>query len=187
MFAALHSAAESESVAVITPRITDRSLGVSSDRREHPNSSNQIRRPPRFINSGSLFRVRALREIGGAWERLHVDLVDSELAIRLDQAGWAELHVPTATLHHSLGHLQAHRMLRRVVFATNHSAARREAIGKGLALVLRRHGLSSRGTRTVLRNAIGNIISMLLFEEDRLKKLIAFVRGMRSGWFDHVQ
>lgn len=176
------------SIGVITPTVVDRGTRRSSDRSEsHAGADPTVRRQARFINSGSLFCVQALRDVGGAWDALRVDLVDSELAIRMSNAGWFELHVPAATLLHRLGSLSEHRLLGFVVFATNHSSERRESIGQGLGKVLRRHGIRDAGSRILIRNVAGNTAAMLLFERDRPKKLRALVRGIACGWRTYAQ
>ena len=171
------------SVGVITSTIIEKHLGRSTARPNKARAGDlQVRSPPQFINSGTLFSVEALRSVGGAWDRLFVDLVDGELAIRLHDAGFRELHAPKAQLFHELGKVSAHTLFGRQVHATNHSPERRRSIARATFLIVRRHGLRKPGSRIVIRNALGNLVAMLLFERKRPRKMFAILSGACAGF-----
>jgi GT2 family glycosyltransferase len=177
-----------EKIGIVTGVLVDRATGTNSNRSALPagNSSPHLISPPRFQNSGSLISVAAAKDVGGWCVHLALDLVDAEFGVRLRKFGWAQLQVCDVVLHHQLGLLTSHRIGPVIAHATNHSVERRFELGSSVAILVRIHGLRDPGVQQTLRHVLGNLLGMVLFESERLRKLFAFVRGVRVGVRRHV-
>jgi GT2 family glycosyltransferase len=80
------------------------------------------------IQSGTIWNVKALTEVGGFDERLGIDAVDSAACLRLREAGYVIALTPDVTFHHSLGAARQINILGRSVMVTGHSVTRRGSI-----------------------------------------------------------
>lgn len=165
-------------VAVVTGTVLDVGTGATTRRRTGaPSGTEHVLRVPLFQNSGSLVRVQAARSVGGWWEHLHVDLVDAEFGVRLHRAGWRQLHVELPVLRHRLGATVPLRVGPIRGHATNHSRDRRREQGRALAAILRRHGAFGPDVRSVARNVAGNLAGVVLAEDQKIGKVLAFGAG----------
>jgi len=77
------------------------------------------------IQSGSLWRVSALAQIGGFDEKLGIDAVDAAACLHLREAGYLVALTDTVELHHNLGDSRQVNLLGKTIMVTNHSPARR--------------------------------------------------------------
>lgn len=170
-------------IAVVTGVVVDRTLRTSTSGRGLgvEDAALQIITPA-FQNSGTLLRLEAVGQVGGWWEDLFLDLVDMELGIRLQRAGFRHAHVGVRTIEHQLGSVQAVTRFGRTVHPTGHSSERRHSLGTATALVLRRHGLR-RDAWPVYATVIRSVGVCIIAEDGRLKKTKAFVRGFAAGLF----
>ena len=91
------------------------------------------------IQSGTLFSVQALAQIGGFDESLVIDAVDTDACLRLQDAGW-DVCVAPVGFAHALGEGHFVSLLGRRVWSSRHSALRRYYITRNGVVVLRRHG-----------------------------------------------
>lgn len=77
------------------------------------------------LQSGTVWSLDALADVGGFDESLVIDGVDTEMCLRLSHFGWLVAVDPAVSLDHRLGHSAAVRILGREVLATGHSPQRR--------------------------------------------------------------
>ncbi len=80
------------------------------------------------FQTGSLWSVRALEEIGGFDESLGIDGVDAAACLALRAAGLAVALAPSMRLAHQYGAGTQVQLLGRTVVSTGHSPARRESM-----------------------------------------------------------
>lgn len=99
---------------------------------------NSVMRVEESIQSGTLFDLEALREIGGFDESLVIDGVDTDACLRLQDAGYDVVVAPVA-FEHTLGAGQFVSILGRQVWASGHDAFRRYYITRNGLALLRRH------------------------------------------------
>jgi len=91
------------------------------------------------IQSGTLFDCAALDAVSGFDESLVIDGVDTDLSLRLADAGW-HICVAPISFTHQVGSGHFVRVLGRAVWSSNHPAYRRYYITRNGLLLLRRHG-----------------------------------------------
>jgi len=82
------------------------------------------------MQSGALWNVQALDQVGGFDEDLAIDGVDAAACLRLREAGFVIAVTPDVTVQHNLGAARQVRLLGRMVTVTGHSRSRRASIIK---------------------------------------------------------
>ena len=130
------------------------------------------------IQSGALWRVSALQQIGGFDEHLGIDAVDAAACLRLREAGFLVGLTPNVTMEHNLGDSRQIRLLGRTVMVTNHSPARRATMVRNrLALAPAEFKQSPRhAIRTVRRVTVNSVLGAVLG-----KNRAANAKGSVSG------
>jgi rhamnosyltransferase len=131
------------------------------------------------ITSGSLVRCEVLRRVGLFEERLFIDFVDHEFCLRLRRHGWLVVEAADVVLAHSMGSSQVRSVLGRRMVFTHHSPLRRYYITRNqLEVSARNLWFDPRwACRHLLHLAFGSVV-VVLFEEQRLAKLQAVLRGV---------
>lgn len=94
---------------------------------------------PESIQSGTMFRVDRLEQIGGFDERLVIDGVDTDVCLRLQDAGYDVCVAPVAFTH-KLGEGHFVSVLGHQVWSSRHQPFRRYYITRNGVALLRRHG-----------------------------------------------
>jgi rhamnosyltransferase len=132
-----------------------------------------------LIQTGTLWSVDGLREIGGFDERLGIDAVDAAACVRLRAAGHAVLVAPAARIEHRIGSARQFRVLGRTVMATGHSPARRETMMRNrLRLAPEEFKQSPRQAfRTLRRLGVSTVLAVTV-EDHRWAKALGSARGV---------
>jgi rhamnosyltransferase len=132
-----------------------------------------------LIQTGTLWSVAAMREIGGFDERLGIDAVDAAACVRLRAAGHAVLVAPTARIEHRIGSARQFRLFGRTVMATGHSPARRETMVRNrLRLAPEEFRQSPRQAfRTLRRLGVSTVLAVTV-EDHRWAKALGSARGV---------
>jgi rhamnosyltransferase len=132
------------------------------------------------FQTGSLWSVEALTEVGGFDERLGIDGVDSAACLALRKAGFSVVVAPSVRLEHTLGsQARSVRILGREVVSSGHSPERRESMVRNrLRLAPAEFSESpSHAFRTLRRLAMNTALAVTV-EEDRWAKAKGSVRGL---------
>lgn len=133
------------------------------------------------FQTASLWRVSALREVGGFDERLGIDGVDAAACLRLRERDWRVVLAPGTRVQHRYGSGTQVRILGRMVVSTGHSPARRESMVRNrLALAPAEFRQSPRHALRTLRRVAVNTLLGVTIEEHRLANLAGSLRGLRS-------
>jgi rhamnosyltransferase len=130
-----------------------------------------------LITSGSLFRVAALQDCGGAWEDLFIDGIDTELCIRLLSHGWQLKAIKHPGIEHRIGEEKPVKIFSRTLFCNNHQPVRRYYSVRNRVMIARRHQRKI-GWYLCLRE---DFLSPL-FETDTMAKLAASLLGLFHGF-----
>jgi GT2 family glycosyltransferase len=174
-------------VAVVTGIIIDegtqRTTNRTVEKNRHLSAQDPfvLVHPMHFQNSGSLYRTSAMQHVGGWSPQFRVDLVDAELAVRLDRNGWQQGHVDLPILQHNLGAITAHERFGLTFHATHHSVERRHENGRALGTLIRTHGIRSVIVRRTVRHVAGNLAGIVFAERQRPRKLLNFAIGFVQG------
>lgn len=131
------------------------------------------------FQTGSLWQVAALSDLGGFDESLGIDAVDAEACLKLREAGFAVVLARGTRLSHQYGSGKVVRVLGRSVVATGHSPSRRESMVRNrLRLLPRELRQSPTHALRTLRRIGMNVLLAVTVEEDRWAKAKGSLRGM---------
>lgn len=162
------------SVAVVVPAYIDRKTGKRIPTGAHNGELLCA------MTSGSLIRGETFQTVGYHEEELFIDYVDTEWCQRARSMGM-KIAQSDAALLHSLGRLTYHKFLGHEVYVTNHSVGRiyyRER--NRWHIYLRRH-YEWQWFRRDVYLAITGMVAIMLWEEQRWRKLKAIIRGVTDG------
>ncbi|MEZ5184637.1 MAG: glycosyltransferase [Candidatus Nanopelagicales bacterium] len=132
---------------------------------------------PEAIQSGTLFARDALEAVGGFDEALVIDGVDTDVSLRLADAGW-DVCVAPVSFDHQLGSGHFVSVLGRQVWASQHPAYRRYYITRNGLALLRRHGRKHVRWALVYARRLG--MASLLAAGERTQRS-AMRRGVRDA------
>jgi rhamnosyltransferase len=180
-----------EKLAVLAPVILEQLLGrhpryVRAKNRylfERVSCGEQFLRNVTFvITSGSLYNLFLYQHIGLFRDDFFIDAVDTEYCLRAAQLGYEVSVVCGARLNHALGSRQKKSVLGSEQSPTFHSPIRWYYISRNRIFMLRLYALRFPHwfffEMAVTLTWLGR---MILFEDQRLVKLKAFLLGVRDG------
>lgn len=181
-------------VAVVGPRLKEERVVHEDHRwvRPHPRLKWLFQRAPCregdltgvafVITSGALMDLRIFRRIGPMDEALFIDYIDHDYCLRARRAGYDLVVSQGALLLHNLGAKREFTVAGRSVRPTFHSALRLHYMFRNRIRVLRRHAL--RHPHWALFDCVYtplNLARVLFWEDQRMRKLAAAVRGTVDG------
>ena len=165
-----------DKVAMIAPHHL-----LSSERAaDEPDDGLQFREIPVALQSGSLFRRSALKDVGLFDESFFIDYVDFEFCLRLRRRGFRIIEATGAPIHHRVGTPTIHTFLNKTCMVFNHSPVRRYYAARNRLRVYGRYLFSD--PRWIVHDMwswFKEVVKLALFEENRLEKLAYMARG---GW-----
>ncbi len=148
-------------IGVVAPDHINDSSGVIT----YPTKQLQkLRITEEVMQSGAVWNVQALDQVGGFDESLAIDGVDAAACLRLREAGYVIALAPEVTVQHNLGAARQVRFLGRTVTVTGHSASRRASIIKNrLKLAPAEFKQSPKhAVRTLRRVAVNELLGSVL-------------------------
>lgn len=133
------------------------------------------------VQSGAMFCLAQLAEVGDFEESLVIDGVDSQACLRLGERGYDVLCVDLPFKHH-LGDAIGVDVGSRRILMTRHSAQRHYYMTRNRLLLVREHALRRPGwaLATLRKAAVGAVLTVM-FDGDRTPKVPAIARGLRDG------
>lgn len=174
--AMLDAARNAERVGIVCPRYRDR-----HSMRELPMPRTKSGDLLTTMTSGSMVHRTTIETAGWFDERLYIDSVDTEYGLRLRSMGLRLIQAEKAELLHSVGRLVGHWWLGRNFWTTNHSAGRRYYMTRNRLFIFSRYPREIDWIRRDLRSMAGEIFGIVMFEENKLRKLYLIARGMIDG------
>jgi rhamnosyltransferase len=131
------------------------------------------------IQTGSLWNVAAMEEVGGFDERLAIDAVDAAACLRLRESG---RHIVLATglsVGHRVGDGRQVRFLGRSILVSGHSPTRRTSMVRNRLRLFPAEFAQSpvHALRTIRRVAVNTVLAVTI-EDDRWAKARASARGL---------
>lgn len=140
---------------------------------EYPSKIDKSRK---IIASGSLISVEAWKLVGGFDEELFIDAVDFDFNMKLLEAGFSVEQI-NIEMKHKLGSPVSKIIFGRTIYSFNHSAFRKYYIARNSLIMAKRYNNYSQ-ERKLLFNYF---IKILLVEDNKINKIIAFARGLKDG------
>ena len=169
------SGREHQSVAILAP--------FPSLRSHQESALSGCREVNLVITSGSLLNLQSYVALGPFWDELFIDYVDNEYCLRAKSGGYKVIQCYDVTLTHNLGDIRSYRYLGRTIYNSNHNWMRRYYITRNRLFVVRKYKKLFPGICTgMLGEFRGEIKGIILFEEDKIRKL----RMMVKGWTDYL-
>lgn len=130
------------------------------------------------LQTGTLWSVAALQEIGGFDETFGIDAVDAAACVRLRRLGFNTV-LSDAPIAHSLGDARSVNILGRTVLATGHSPSRRTTMVRNrLRLASEEFAESPVQAGRTLRRLAMNTLLAITVEDNRWAKARGSVRGL---------
>lgn len=131
------------------------------------------------FQSGALWNVTALADIGGFEESFGIDAVDAAACMRLRQRGFRVVLSPALSFEHVYGTSRAVRVLGRTVMATGHSPERRTRMVRNrLRLLPAEARLDPAQAWRSLRRVAMNTVLAVSIEDNRWSHVKASLRGL---------
>ena len=134
------------------------------------------------ITSGSLYNLNLYRVLGPFLDNFFIDAVDTEYCLRAIRSGYEVSVVCGTRLRHTLGNRQRKSILGQIHYPTFHSPTRWYYISRNRVSMLRRYAWRfPHWFFFEMAVTLTGLTRMLLFEDQRLKKIKAFLLGTRDG------
>ncbi|MBJ2157449.1 glycosyltransferase family 2 protein [Variovorax sp. IB41] len=139
-----------------------------------------------MISSGSLISRAAWATIGRFDERYVIDHVDTDYCMRALRCDVPLYLNPHVVLRHQIGDIQARSLFGWKVHFINYPASRRYYIARNALALSRAHVRAFPAILFINVYTLKQILPMLMFERDRLKKTLALVLGCFDGLFGRL-
>ncbi|MBQ7497088.1 MAG: glycosyltransferase [Selenomonas sp.] len=163
--------ATDENVALFAPDWGGGALQPQGD-------GNSIEYVSKAITSGSLVCLEAARSVGGYNEELFIDEVDYDLCYRLRRHGYHIARINTVVLEHHVGKTERHHLLWMHPVVYHHPALRKYYITRNRIYIQRHYPELFWES---LRLNVRMFFLVLLFEDDKLSKVLMMLRGLWDG------
>ncbi|MGJ7534603.1 rhamnosyltransferase [Variovorax sp. ZT5R36] len=134
-----------------------------------------------LISSGSLISRAAWARIGRFDERYVIDHVDTDYCMRALHCDVPIYLNPQVVLRHQIGDLQAKSLFGWKIYVINYSAVRRYYIARNALDLSLAHVRAFPAILFINVYTLKQILPMLMFERDRLRKCIALMVGLFDG------
>ncbi len=132
------------------------------------------------ITSGSLMNLQVYQEIGPFLNKLFIDSIDHEYCLRAVKSGYQVVRVNKAVLDHNLGDQKVHF---RGMVSTHHNPTRRYYITRNRLYIVKSFAKDFPGYCFFLfKENLKDFIKIILFEEQKFKKITAMGRGLIDSW-----
>jgi len=139
-----------------------------------------------MISSGSLISRGAWARLGRFDERYVIDHVDTDYCMRALRREVPLYLNPHVVLRHQIGDIQARSLFGWKIHAIHYPAARRYYIARNALALSRAHVRAFPAILFINVYTLKQILPMLMFERDRLKKTIALMLGCFDGLFGRL-
>lgn len=130
------------------------------------------------ITSGAIINVRIAYALGGFDDALFIDGVDTEYSYKVIKGGFKIFRFHDILMEHRIGAPKTRKFLFWDVYPSNHNATRRYYITRNNIYLFRKF---HQGKRLLISVLFKEPIKILLYEDDKKKKIKAFWNGLCDG------
>lgn len=162
--------------AIVAPIIVDRDVGIIGH-----NTKEGLIEVRTCITSGALTSVNAWREVGGFDEKMFIDCVDFDFCYSLREHNYSVIQVKSVRLSHKIGNSTKKKFLICEINVKGHDENRKYYMARNRIYIAIKHHLWIHFIRNNLRN-IKQIITVILFEDNKKKKIVKTIKGWRDGY-----
>lgn len=168
-------------IGIVAPTIIDRNTGIVGHK-----INNMYKLVRTCISSGSFVNIKAWKDIGGYDESMFIDSVDFEFCYRMRKNKYKILQTSDIKLLHEIGNRRNYKFLFWKVKVNGHSAFRKYYIARNNIYYPLKHNLWLHFLRGNFRNLL-LLISVLLYEEDKVNKYESILKGWKNGLVKGIQ
>jgi rhamnosyltransferase len=185
-----------DTIAIVAPRVEDQHANVHVRYLRPRNSflfervlcqDSTIEDVSIVITSGSLNSLDAYRKIGDFRDDFFIDYVDTEYCLRAKQHGYGILVACNATLQHRLGNQQMKHLGPFTLHPTFHPPLRWYYLNRNRIVMLGLYAFRFPhwGIYDLMAGSY-SLLKLLLFEDGKLRKILALILGMFDGFSGHM-
>lgn len=136
--------------------------------------------PHDVMTSGNIINLEIHEKIGGFKDWMFIDGIDIEYCLNLTKNGYKILRINTIEIEHNLGNLFYKKIGNRLFLCTNHAAFRRYYIMRNYHYILDMYKDYDPDYCYKLVSQRHNMIGVLLFEQNKYKKIRNYIRGLKD-------
>lgn len=179
IFELLSVISKDEQIAMVGAKSVDERRKIE----EKISNDNIIVPTHRLITSGSLARVKSIIEVGNYKKELFIDYVDFEICYRLYIKGYKLFKCNSALLNHRPGNPHVHKLFGISITTENYSPFRLYYFMRNVSYCKRlyKHYLPKGEFDFLILYGLKIRIKILLFEENKLEKIIALCKGKKDS------
>lgn len=148
---------------------------------ENRKRSNSVEEIDEAITSGSLINLEAFQLVGGFKEEMFIDCVDFEFCWNLKSKGYKILQLNNIVMQHQLGNTQEFKFFgKHLFYITHHNFIRHYYMQRNGLYVSELYRKQYPKLKISLRKQMVSLLKIILFEDDKIKKLKAKYQGYKD-------
>ena len=136
--------------------------------------------PHDVMTSGNLVNLAIWKKLGGFKDWLFIDGIDIEYCMNLHKNGYKILRINSIEIDHNLGDLFYKKLRGRLFLCTNHAPIRRYYIMRNYQYIRDMYKDIEPEYCDALSHQRHNIIGVILFEKQKIKKLRKYIQGLKD-------
>lgn len=143
-------------------------------------STKEIDHPLDVMTSANFVNLEIHKKIGGFDENLFIDGVDIEYCLRLNSLGYSIDRLNNISVNHNLGNIRYKKFLWKNLLITNHNYLRRYYMNRNYHYIYYKyHNIYPEFCNKLIKFK-SIVLSIILYEKDKLKKLIYMYKGYKD-------
>lgn len=137
--------------------------------------------PLEVMTSGNIINLKAYQEVDGFKDYFFIDDIDIEYCMNLNNHNYKIIRLNYIELKHDLGNIEIKHYLRRDFVCSNHNAIRRYYMVRNTFYLCNLYGDKFPDYCCFLKRGLrGQLMNIILFEKDKIKKVRNMYRGYRD-------
>ena len=142
----------------------------------------------RSITSGSLVPIYIYKKVGWFREDFFIDAVDTEFCFRARKLGYKIYKTKKILMNHTIGNPKLHNFFGLQIKLTHHNAMRKYYMARNYLLLDRMYPEFAKGwwVKKAVMRYLEWIVCVLLYEENKLEKIIAITKGYKHAINSYV-
>ena len=136
--------------------------------------------PHDVMTSGNVVNLDIWKKIGGYKDWFFIDGIDIEYCMNLHKNGYKIIRVNSVEIDHNLGDIFYKNIRGRLFLCTNHVPIRRYYIMRNYHYIKDMYEKDDPGYCYSLISQRHNMIGVILFEKDKIKKIRMYIRGLKD-------
>lgn len=164
-------------VAIICPKIIDENVNkiIFGGEDEYE----ELKDPEDLITSGSCIKVLAWDKVGGFYNELFIDFVDTDFQQKILLNSYKIIRCNRITLFHKVGNAKDIKIGKWIIHCSNHNSFRRYYMVRNRLYFYRKYYGIFAYYKSLIRLIMGTF-KIILFEDEKIAKIRAFLKGMKD-------